>query len=357
MTATHRYCLLTLLLTGLLLCSPVFSATPSASPEQIHDLGVQSINGDGVPVNPAKGRYYIQQSALQGYPLGQYHLGILFFTGEGGPQNSACATWWLGKAAEAHNGVREMAQQALYDIQEEVVITTEIVDEQRCRQYSYNVISLPVAGPSAGENHAQPAVSKNGRAQRIYAAFRTLQNRLTEMWQPFVRYHERLMHADAHKAQTGQQALPVTDETKPDEPAEVIITLVLPSPEQKGEAEPAESMQTAVPGKPVAPSAAKKTAGRSHSDGDLRSAPSRYYTLQIGSAGSAKGLYERARRHKLRHYRVYKTVRNGGQWYVLVYGVYPTMRAAKQALTALPQEIQKDKPWVRSLKQVQAELH
>lgn len=167
------------------------------------------------------------------------------------------------------------------------------------------------------------------------------------------------MQAAAHKAQTGQQAPPVTDETKPDEPAEVIITLVLPSPEQKGEAEPAEPMQTAVPGKPlvVTPPAAKKTAGRSHSDGDLRSAPSRYYTLQIGSAGSAKGLYERARRHKLRNYRVYKTVRSGRQWYVLVYGVYPTMRAAKQALTVLPQEIQKDKPWIRSLKQVQAELH
>lgn len=129
MIATHRHRFLTQLLIVLpmLLCRPVFSAAPFL--EQIHDLGVQFINGDGIPIDLAKGRYYIQQSALLGYPLGQYHFGVLFFTGEGGTRNSECATWWLEKAIKANNEVREMAQQALNDIQKYIVVTIETVNE------------------------------------------------------------------------------------------------------------------------------------------------------------------------------------------------------------------------------------
>ncbi|WP_442959254.1 tetratricopeptide repeat protein, partial [Providencia sp. PROV033] len=156
MIITHRYRFLaTLLLIGLpmLFCRLALSATFSTSLEQIHDLGVQSINGDGVPVDLAKGRYYIQQSALQGYPLGQYHLGILFFTGEGGPQSSACATWWLKKAiAAANNEVQAMAQEALDDIQDEMNVTSDEFDAQRCQQYSYSLVRSPMTEPVQSES-------------------------------------------------------------------------------------------------------------------------------------------------------------------------------------------------------------
>lgn len=373
MITTHHHCFLTLLRIGLLMLlgSPAFSATPSTSLEQIHDLGVQSINGDGVPVDLAKGRYYIQQSALQGYPLGQYHLGILFFTGEGGTQNSTCAKWWLEKATEASNEVREMAQQTLNDIKEDIVVTTEAVDEQLCRQYSYNLIRSPIAKPvqaelqvntigqSTKENYALLEELKNHQLQRIYSTFRILKNKLTKMWQPIALHRECQMLAATHKAHIKQQAPPVIAEIVPDEPDEVIITLVLPPPEQKGEIELVESMPIEAPDKPLAVThpVSKNTSGRTNSGGDIRSAPPRYYTLQLGSASSAKGLYELARRYKLSNYLVYETVRNGHRWYVLVYGEYPTMSAAKQALIVLPRGMQKDKPWIRSLKHVQSELH
>lgn len=91
--------------------------------------------------------------------------------------------------------------------------------------------------------------------------------------------------------------------------------------------------------------------------GDLRFVSSSYYTLQLGSAASTEGLDEQVRRYKLSNYLVYETVRNNYQWYVLVYGEYPILSAAKKALKVLPPEIQKDKPWIRILKQVQSELH
>ncbi|BBG60704.1 MULTISPECIES: SPOR domain-containing protein [Providencia] len=373
MIFTHHHWSFPLLLMGisLLLCRPALSVTSPTSLEQIHDLGVQSINGDGVPIDLAKGRYYIQQSALQGYPLGQYHLGILFFTGEGGPQNSVCATWWLEKAIDANNEVRERAQQALNDIQEDIVITTKVVDEQRCQQYSYNLISLPIAKPaqtepqvnaielSAEENHALLEALKNRQPHRIYTTLRRLQNALTKIWQPIAEHRERLMLAAAHKAHTQQQTIPAENKTVSDEPTEVIIPLVLPPSEQKGKTERVESMSIDMPSKPIEETipATKNASVHTNLGGDIRSAAPRHYTLQLGSAGSAEGLYDRARRHKLSNYLVYEAIRNGQQWYVLVYGEYPTMSAAKQALIALPRGLQKDKPWVRSLKHVQSELH
>lgn len=68
------------------------------------------------------------------------------------------------------------------------------------------------------------------------------------------------------------------------------------------------------------------------------------------------GLYQSARRHKLSNYLVYETIRNDRQWYVLVYGDYPDLSSAKSALHSLPSAFYNNKPWVRSLKQVQSEL-
>lgn len=373
MIATHRHRFLTLLLIGLpmLLCRPSLSAPPSTTLEQLHDLGVQSINGDGVPVDLAKGRYYIQQSALQGYPLGQYHLGILFFTGEGGPQSSACATWWLKKAIAANNDVQAMAQEALDDIQDEMNVTADEFDAQRCQQYSYSLVRSPMTEPVQSEsrvdtielaakgNHALLEASQNHKPHRIYTSIRALQNALTTIWQPIAQHRERLMLASAHNAHLQQQTAPAGNEAVSDEPTEVIITLVLPPSEQRSETEQIESIPIDMPSKPIEVTipTTKKTAESTNLGGDIRSASSRHYTLQLGSAASAEGLYEQARRHKLSNYLVYETVRNNRQWYVLVYGEYPSIRSAKHAIQNLPSAFQRDKPWVRSIQHVQSELN
>ncbi|UNH29211.1 SPOR domain-containing protein (plasmid) [Moellerella wisconsensis] len=374
MIITHRHGLLTLLLIvlSMQLFRPALSAIPSTSLEKIHDLGVQSINGDGVPVDLVKGRYYIQQSALQGYPLGQYHLGVLFFTGEGGAQSSACAIWWLKKAIAANNDVQAMAQQVLNEIQDGIVVTEDVFDEQRCQQYSYPLVRSLMIEPlqsespidvielSAKRNHVLQEALKSYKPHRIYSTFGTLKNKLATIWQSITQDRERLLLATAHhKVQIQQQTALAVDEIVPEESPEVIITLVLPPSEQKNDAELVESVPIEMPSKPreVTIPVTKNTSVSTNLGGDIRFASSRHYTLQLGSASSAEGLYAQARRHKLSNYLVYETVRNGRQWYVLVYGEYPTLSAAKKALKAVPPGIQKDKPWIRSLKQVQSELY
>jgi DamX protein len=90
--------------------------------------------------------------------------------------------------------------------------------------------------------------------------------------------------------------------------------------------------------------------------GSPATAPGKHYTLQLSGGQTQDELYRTARKHKLTNYLVYETERHGQRWYVLVAGEYPTLTAANKALKALPAELRRNGPWVRSLGQVQREL-
>lgn len=89
-----------------------------SNPAVRYDFGAHYANGDGVKQDFPKGRYWIHQAALKGYPLAQYNLGVMFFDGIGGTQSKECAVHWLNKAASADDETREMAQQALAALSE-----------------------------------------------------------------------------------------------------------------------------------------------------------------------------------------------------------------------------------------------
>lgn len=90
--------------------------------------------------------------------------------------------------------------------------------------------------------------------------------------------------------------------------------------------------------------------------GNPATASGNHYTLQLSGGTSPDQLYRTARRHMLTNYVVYETERHGRRWYVLVAGEYETLKAANQALKALPAELRRNGPWVRSVRQVQKEL-
>lgn len=52
----------------------------------------------------------------------------------------------------------------------------------------------------------------------------------------------------------------------------------------------------------------------------------------------------------------YRRLHDGKAWHVLLYGSYPTLSQAREAMAGLPQEIQSSGPWIRSFKSVQADL-
>lgn len=93
---------------------------------------------------------------------------------------------------------------------------------------------------------------------------------------------------------------------------------------------------------------------RTHTNqsGDLLSAPASNYTLQLSSASRSNSLEAFAKNNRLTNYKIYKTIRNGQPWYVLIYGNYRTVSEAKNAISTLPASVQKKKPWVRKFQQV-----
>lgn len=343
---------------------PAVSGAADNNAGTIHDLGVQYINGDGVPADAEKGRYHIHRSALLHFPLAQYHLGILFYTGEGGDKNTACARWWLGKSALAGGDINIMAQQALAGIYQETennpaehILLTQPTDIARCEKLPERVAA----------NMAVQAV------QQIVSAAEAL-----PVTPPFLAQTKRFTRLSGHltdslKTQISQVWSLLSAPPVPDEITITIIQPVKTEQETTAPVIPPEPPVTIYPSETIIPDSLispsvpdnhaaprrenKNTRPASRNTGrDLRTAPTHHYTLQLSSAATPDGLYQSARRHKLSNYLVYETVRHGRQWYVLVYGDYPDLSSAKSALHSLPSAFYSNKPWIRSLKQVQREL-
>ena len=81
-----------------------------------YDFGVHYANGDSIRQDLTRGRYWIHQAAVGGYPLAEYNLGVMFYDGIGGQLSQECAVHWLNKAAGSGGEVGDMAQQALTEI-------------------------------------------------------------------------------------------------------------------------------------------------------------------------------------------------------------------------------------------------
>jgi septal ring-binding cell division protein DamX len=77
------------------------------------------------------------------------------------------------------------------------------------------------------------------------------------------------------------------------------------------------------------------------------------YTLQLASSTNKqlieKYYYENSLQGKAGYYR---NRRQGEYWYALVYGSYPNIEKANEAVAALPENLKKWSPWVRKVKDI-----
>lgn len=81
------------------------------------------------------------------------------------------------------------------------------------------------------------------------------------------------------------------------------------------------------------------------------------YTLQLLGAHTQKEIIAFMQANRLdQNAAYYRTTFNNQPWYVLVYGHYSTPAEAEAAIKTLPANIQKQKPWVRSLASIKSAL-
>ena len=93
-------------------------------------------------------------------------------------------------------------------------------------------------------------------------------------------------------------------------------------------------------------------------EGWLWSQDPSHYTLQLAAGTDKRAIQAFIKRHNLKGKAVFfHRVRDGKDWYILVYGSYSGYSSAKQAIKQLPAAVQKAKPWTRSFSAIHAELN
>ncbi|ALG67493.1 AAA family ATPase [Beggiatoa leptomitoformis] len=81
------------------------------------------------------------------------------------------------------------------------------------------------------------------------------------------------------------------------------------------------------------------------------------YTLQILGAHDYTTLQPFLQTHQLSEVAVFKTLYRDKEWYVVTTGIYPSRKAAEQALASLPSELREQtQPWIRTLASIQTRL-
>ncbi len=128
-----------------------------------------------------------------------------------------------------------------------------------------------------------------------------------------------------------------------------------PAPEPKIEPKPAP--KPAPTPEPVAQVASGVAKAYLRED-ELMSWPDRGYTLQMLGAREEKSVkaFLDAQAQPERFY-YFNTIFKGKPWHVVVYGQYADRNSALNAVSALPSELQKLRPWARSIAGVKADIN
>jgi hypothetical protein len=77
-------------------------------------LGIIYFNGEGVPQDDVAAATWWRKAADQGYDNAQLNLGIMYFFGRGVPQDHSAAVRWLRKAADQGRGDAQSLLGAMY---------------------------------------------------------------------------------------------------------------------------------------------------------------------------------------------------------------------------------------------------
>lgn len=77
------------------------------------------------------------------------------------------------------------------------------------------------------------------------------------------------------------------------------------------------------------------------------------YTLQLASSTNKQLIEQYYSLNDLKGKAgYYASMRQGEQWYALVYGSYPSVNDAKTAIADLPEDLRKWSPWVRNIRSI-----
>ncbi|MDV6254113.1 SPOR domain-containing protein [Vibrio sp. EA2] len=90
---------------------------------------------------------------------------------------------------------------------------------------------------------------------------------------------------------------------------------------------------------------------------ELKALSPRGYTIQLAAMTSMEDVQVFLDEYQLNNkVRIYPTVRNETEWFIITYRDYQTIQQARDAVEALPESLKSLSPWAKSLGQVQREI-
>jgi TPR repeat protein len=314
-------------------------------------LGIMYDYGQGVPRDDAIATEWYRKAALHGIPTVQHNLGVKYFEGIGIEKDYAeAARWWRMAAdlgfAESQYSLGEMYAWGLGPAkdEEEAARWYRSAAEQGHALAQYRLGVMYAAGRGVPLDHASAygwlhRAAEQGMPQAQYQVGRFSEDGIgtTADADAARRWYALAAGQGYEKATRRIAALERREAQKPDEPES-----------------PAAAVQATIAVHP-APADSDVATRSAHRENWIRAQAPEHYTLQLVTASneaSVAGLIDRPELGPDRAYFSRAVADHRG--YTAILGVFGSRAEAQQALTGLPPDLQKTKPWVRSFAEVQA---
>jgi TPR repeat protein len=344
-------------------------------------VGVMYDYGHGVRQDISKALEWYLKAAQQGDPAVQYHVGTKYFQGHGTPQNPAEAVRWWELAASGGQVDAQFNLGLMY------------LRGQHVTQDDKRAAELFSAAAAQGHAHAQYSLAvmyASGRGfERDYAKALDWFRKSAEAGVPEAQYNVGVIYETGYDVVTPD---PVVARTWYERAAALglkeaqdklaaldggaapgsAVAHPQEAPMAKASAQPASTRvydprtdgssaaarqvaaaapAAAAPAPPAAPvaAAAQSAAGGPHREDWVLAQNPAGYTLQIGSVTSEADIVRFIEENGIADQAAYiRVVIDGTTRYNALYGSYSDYAAAEAAVSQLPPEVQRVKPWVRN---------
>lgn len=320
-------------------------------------LGVMYDYGQGVAKNPEEAMNWYIKAAKQGIPVVQHDVGVKYFQGMGVPQSYEKAAYWWEQSANAGLADSQFNLGLMYyrglGLKQDYNKAIELFKKAAKQGHSHAQYSLAVMnafGQGMEKNYTEAlkwfrksANQGVPQAQFNLGVFYENGYGLEKNIETAKEWYTRAANQGLEEA---KKKLAKLAESNSKQTATVAQTET-PSNKQP-EVETAETDN---------PQTANSENGLKREDWVLQQSPDSY-TLQLSSVLAEKDILKFIHSNHLESEAAYiKVIVNDTTRYTAIYGVYSTYIEAQNAIKQLPENLQRDKPWVRNFGILQKMLH
>ena len=320
----------------------------------------------------------VEREAKRGNPDAQYALGYMYYYGVNTVQDRKTAEMWMRKAAAQGQPLAKRALALLQGSGHGIATIPRAGGRRRgggtsIYQKPANVAamnekkggsvkaSLPAYGKSKRRSPVMEAISpkpklKKTTPKKHWVSPEQAKKRLLERAKEEQKSHMQ----NESKVKTAPKAKSAQQAPKP--------PLVMQPKSLKSSAaeRKAKSVQTAALAQPavtageVALTESPQSASRSALtavEATLLHKSSSHYTLQLMGSHNLTAVREFMLRNDLYgKAKYYSATYHGRQWFMLIYGDYSSVSAAREAVKEMPNSLQARKPWIKSYNTVQKQI-